>query len=101
MKRDRKLPSSRGERLIILNAGCKEIGFVPNCELVFKSKSKDGRDYHSEINGQVFSEWVTKQLIPNLPPNAVLVMDNALYHNLRTEESVSPTSAWRKQDIKD
>ena len=100
-RRDRGLPHNRGECLIILHAGCKEHGFLNNCQLVFQSKSKDNRDYHTEMNGKVFLKWVTKQLIPNLPQNSDLVMDNAPYHNLRTVESTSPTSAWRKADIKD
>ena len=82
-KRGRKIPTSRGQRLIVLHAGCGEIGFLPNCALVFKSKSKDGRDYHTEMNGQVFIEWVKDQLLPSLPAKSVLVLDNAPYHNVR------------------
>lgn len=44
----------KGQRLVILNAGCKEKGFLPGCGLVFKSISTDGRDYHTEMNGTIF-----------------------------------------------
>lgn len=47
MKTSRKLPLSKGERLIILQAGCKRIGFLPGCTLVFRAKSKDIQDYHT------------------------------------------------------
>ena len=71
------------------------------CDLVFKAKSKDGRDYHTEMNGNVFLEWVEKQLVPNLPPRSCLVLDNAPYHNIRTEDSKSPTTNSRKQEMQD
>ena len=66
-KDDRKLPTNRGERLIVLHAGCAERGFLDGCDLVFHTKSKDNRDYHTEMNGKVFLEWVENQLIPALP----------------------------------
>ena len=100
-KDDRRLPTNRGERLIVLHAGCAEKGFLEGCDLVFKAKAKDNRDYHTEMNGKVFLEWVENQLIPALPPKSLLVLDNAPYHNIRTEESIAPTSSSRKQDMKD
>ena len=100
-KDDRRLPTNRGERLIVLHAGCAEKGFLNGCDLVFRSKSKDNRDYHTEMNSKVFLEWVEQQLIPALPPKSLLVLDNAPYHNIRTEESIAPTSNSRKQVIQD
>ena len=50
----RKTHLNKGQRLVILNAGCKEKGFLPGCGLVFKSISTDGRDYHTEMNGTIF-----------------------------------------------
>ena len=32
------------------------------------------------IDSDVFYEWLTKALIPKLPPNSVVVMDNASFH---------------------
>ena len=100
-KYDRRLPTNKGERLIVLHAGCAERGFLEGCDLVFRAKSKDNRDYHTEMNGKVFLEWVEKQLIPALPEKSLLVMDNAPYHNIRTEESIAPTSNSRKKDMQD
>ena len=51
------------------------------------------------MNGQVFIEWVKDQLLPSLPAKSVLVLDNAPYHNVRTDDSVCPTSNWRKIDM--
>ena len=98
-KDDRRLPTNRGERLIVLHAGCAEKGFLDGCDLVFKAKAKDNRDYHTEMNGKVCLEWVENQLIPALPTKSLLVLDNAPYHNIRTEESIAPTSASRKLEM--
>ena len=32
------------------------------------------------INSQVFYSWVEQVLLPELPPNSVIVMDNATFH---------------------
>ena len=60
----RKIPINKGQRFVILHAGCKT-GFWPGCELVFKTLSTDGRDYHSEMNYVIFNKWVEEQLIVN------------------------------------
>lgn len=49
------------------------------------------------MNWNNFSQWVRRQLIPNLPPRAVLVIDNASYHNLKSEKSI--TSQTKKADL--
>jgi len=36
--------------------------------------------YNRTINTDVFHEWVVSKLIPNLPQNSVVVMDNATFH---------------------
>jgi transposase len=89
-------PISKGNRLIIINAG-GEIGFVPGAYARWKSNSSTG-DYHEEMNYENFEKWVTTQLIPNLPEKAVVVVDNAPYHNKQQERH--PTSATRKDDMK-
>ena len=43
--------------------------------------------FEGNINGAVFNCWVEQDLIPKLPANSVIVMDNATFHkneNLRT-----------------
>lgn len=51
------------------------------------------------MNAAVFKEWVWIQLLPNISPNSVIIMDNESYHSTLFEKP--PTSSWRKQDIKD
>jgi hypothetical protein len=60
--KNRKIPLSKGQRFVVLHAGC-ENGFLPGCDLVFKSISTDGRDYHTEMNAKIFEKWVKEQLI--------------------------------------
>ena len=38
------------------------------------------------MNGPHFVEWFQKQLLPNLPPHSVIVLDNAPYHNTVIEK---------------
>lgn len=36
--------------------------------------------FNCNINGAVFNCWVEQDLIPKLPANSVIVMDNAAFH---------------------
>ena len=78
-------PASRGKRLVIVHAG-GENGFVPGCALLCgKSMKNCHADYHDDMNGAVFEDWFEKKLIPNIPPNSVIVIDNAKYHTRQVE----------------
>ena len=92
-------PSGKGQRLIILHAGSKD-GFLQNCELVFVGNTKS-HDYHDEMNAKHFTEWWTEKLLPNQPPGAVIVMDNAPYHTVKTDASRCPTSSSRKAELQE
>ncbi|WP_457551843.1 hypothetical protein [Desulfobacula sp.] len=91
-------PTGKGERLIIMNAITKS-GWVPGAKLVFKSTRKTG-DYHGQMNWDLFKKWFTEMLLPNIPENSLIIMDNASYHNLLSENS-PPTPQSSKQKIKD
>jgi hypothetical protein len=74
-----KIPSGKGKRLIVLNAGNREVGLIDRCDLIFLAKAKDG-DYHQEMNGPTFLNWFENQLMPALKSPSVIVVDNASYH---------------------
>ncbi len=38
------------------------------------------RLFSCNINGDIFHEWLTADLLPKLPSGAVIVMDNASFH---------------------
>ena len=67
-------PTGTGERLIIMHAMTKN-GWIPNAKLVFKSTRKTG-DYHGQMNHDLFSKWFSEPLLPNIPKNSLIVMDN-------------------------
>jgi transposase len=90
-------PSGKGERLIIMHAMTKH-GWIPNAKLVFKSTRKTG-DYHGQMNHDLFSKWFREQLLPNIPKNSLIVMDNAPYHNALDSHS-APTANCKKDDIR-
>lgn len=93
-----KQPAGKGERLIITHAGSSQGGLIPDAQLIFKAKRKDG-DYHGEMNATVYEDWFKNKLLPNIPANSIIVMDNAPYHSAKLE--LIPRKGWKKQDIRD
>ena len=91
-------PTGKGERLIIINAITKS-GWVPGSKLVFKSTRKTG-DYHGQMNWELFKKWFTEMLLPNIPEQSLIIMDNAPYHNILSEHS-PPTPQSSKKKIKE
>lgn len=88
-------PSGKGSRLIVSHIG-SEKGFAKHGLLEFQSKST--KDYHEEMTADVFEEYF-EQMIEHIPPNSIIVLDNAPYHSRLVERL--PTTAWKKQDIID
>jgi transposase len=88
-------PTGKGDRLIIMNAITIN-GWVPGAKLVFKSTKKTG-DYHGQVNWELFRKWFTEMLIPNIPDNSLIIMDNAPYHNtLSVNSAPLPTCSKAK-----
>ncbi|XP_025192835.1 uncharacterized protein LOC112592888, partial [Melanaphis sacchari] len=87
-------PTGKGKRLIVVHIGSED-GFVPGGLLCFESK-KNTQDYHDEMNGDSFRDWL-EGVLPRLKENCVIVMDNAPYHSMKKEKY--PTTQWRKADI--
>ncbi|XP_049835112.1 uncharacterized protein LOC126278880 [Schistocerca gregaria] len=79
-------------RLIGASVGSKN-AFVKEGQLTFWAKStKD--DYHGQMNSAYFEKLFGEKVLRNLPPNSVIVMDNAPYHNRQTEKT--PTKFYTK-----
>lgn len=88
-----KVPRGLGDRWIMLAAGLVNTrrdndhgGWLPSTWKIWKGNVQK-EDYHSEMNGDVFEDWFNKFLLPALPNDAVIVLDRAPYHMVRTEES--------------
>ncbi len=86
-------PSGKGKWLIIMHIG-NENGFLQNGLCIFESK-KEG-DYHKEMTSETFEAWFSKDL-QQLPANAVIVMDNTLYHSHLAEKI--PNSSLKKDEM--
>ena len=46
-----------------------------------------------------FEEWFATKLLPNVQPNSLIVMDNALYHSYCTDPV--PVKSWTRQKMQD
>ena len=56
------------------------VGFPPHFKcgkVLFRAKITIN---FTEMNGDIFREWVHNRLLPNVPENAVIVIDRASYH---------------------
>lgn len=90
-------PSGKGERIIVVNAITVD-GWVNNAKLIFEAKKKTG-DYHGQMDWNNFSKWFKEQLLPNIPKNSIIIMDNASYHNT-AEENTFPKSNPSKEELR-
>lgn len=90
-------PAGKGPRWIIVHA-ITQAGWVQGAELVFQAKKRTG-DYHGQMNWNNFSKWFTDQLLPNIPPHSIIIMDNAKYHNVLAEGAF-PTSHSLKDKLR-
>ena len=68
----------------------KWVGF--STQLSFSQKNTG--DYHNEMSGVHFEEWFRDKPLPNIPPNTLIVMDNASYHSRLCKEV--PVNSWCK-----
>ncbi len=87
------LPSGKGERCVILGAGCRD-GPIKDAFRVFKGHSKS-EDYHGEMNGEMYEKWFVEDLLANLDPEKhYIVIDNAAYHSRKFNRA--PTMSDKK-----
>ncbi|XP_026333412.1 uncharacterized protein LOC113240348 [Hyposmocoma kahamanoa] len=90
-------PVSSNNRIIILHAGT-ESGWIENALLLSARNIKNcSADYHQDMDAKLFETWFEYQLIPNIPPNSVIVLDNATYHRRQIEKI--PNTGTRKDKI--
>jgi transposase len=48
------------------------------------------------MNSFVFFEWFENQLMPALKNSSLVVLDNASYHSVKTEDTVCPNFSQKK-----
>ncbi|XP_037501028.1 uncharacterized protein LOC119374896 [Rhipicephalus sanguineus] len=91
-----RAPSGKGGRLIVLH-DASENGFVHGASLVFRTKRSVTSDYHSEMDCPRVERWFKEQLLPNIEPRSVIVMDNTPDHSVQLEKL--PSTSSRKAEI--
>ena len=91
-----KVPIGKGARLIVCHAGSPSFGFVNNSKLVFRCNSGSMKDYHSQMNADIFENWFV-EMLANLEEPCVVVMDNASYHSVLAEDY--PRANTRKAEV--
>nr|CAH7758572.1 unnamed protein product [Callosobruchus chinensis] len=73
-------------------------GFVANAlRLSAINIAQSSADYRQDMTANLFEKWFVEQLIPNIPQNSVVVMDNAPYHSRQLHKI--PSTATKKEDI--
>jgi hypothetical protein len=85
------VPAGVGERLLSVDAILQEdvaaqYGWGPKAPLPFKTNRRTG-DYHGAMNAENCSKGRPDQLLPNIPPHALIIVDHAPYHTLLTEDT--------------
>lgn len=88
-------PSGVGPRLILVHA-ITEKGWVEGAQLVFEAKKRTG-DYHGQMNWENFSKWFENQLLPNIPSESIVILDNARYHNVLEDYGIPNKSSKKEQ----
>jgi len=88
-------PSGVGPRLIVVHAVTKD-GWVEGAQLVFEAKKRTG-DYHGQMNWDNFSKWFKEQLLPNIPSKSLIILDNARYHNVYSDNFFPSMSSTKEQ----
>ena len=91
-------PFGKGPRVIVVHAITVN-GWVNKAQLVFDANRRTG-DYHGQMNWDNFSKWFETQLLPNIPKNSLIILDNARYHNVFAEGAF-PVPATRKEVLCD
>lgn len=78
-----QLPPGECERLVMVTAGTTN-GFIEGSYLCYSAESKMG-DYRGEMNGKLFQQLLTTQLLPSLPSHQCPRW--IMHHTTLTEES--------------
>jgi transposase len=91
------VPPGKGARWILIGAGTKD-GWIHQSFVMWKGNVAS-EDYHSEMNAEIFEDWVKKRLLPFVPANAVLVFDRATYHTMLTADTCPATSSMSRAEL--
>ena len=52
------------------------------------------------MDGDNYMKWLKEKLLPNVSPKSVIVIDNAPYHSVATEDTRPISASCKKENIK-
>jgi len=70
--------SGKGRRWCFIHA-MQENALIAGAFLAFAAKHGTG-DYHAQCDGDMFQHWFTAQLLPNVPPRSLIILDRCPFH---------------------
>lgn len=89
--------AGKGRRWCFIHAMMEE-HLVDNAFLIFEAKKSKG-DYHQQFDFDMFQKWFQAQLIPNLPPRCLMILDRCSFHMVGRDSTV-PTQM-RKAELQE
>jgi hypothetical protein len=86
------------EKIITVPKNASLAGFMMGLKYPTVCGQRFMADYHYGIDSERFEKWFQDQLLLNIRPGSVIVMEDAGFQRHRSELLL--TAAWRKADIK-
>ena len=88
--------SGKGRRWCFIHA-MQQAGLLAGTFLAFEAKHGTG-DYHAQCNWDMFQQWFTVQLLRNVPPRSLIILDRCPLHTVG-RDAVVP-SQMKKGDLR-
>jgi transposase len=88
--------SGKGRRWCFIHA-MQKTGLLTGTFLAFEAKHGKG-DYHAQFDGAMFQHWFTAQLLRNVPPRSLIILDRCPFHTVG-RDAVVP-SQMKKGDLR-
>lgn len=87
--------SGKGRRWCFIHA-MQENALLAGTFLAFEAKHSKG-DYHAQFDWDIFQHWFTAQLLRNVPPRSLIILDRCPFHTV-CRDAVVP-SQMKKEDL--
>jgi len=78
--------SGKGRRWCFIHA-MQENALLAGTFLAFEAKHSKG-DYHAQFDSDVFQQWFTAQLLANVPPRSLIILDRCPFHTVCSDAVV-------------
>src|SRR5881409_1927371 len=88
--------SGKGRRWCFMHA-MQQTGLLAGTFLAFEAKHGKG-DYHTQCDGAMFQRWFTAQLLRNVPPRSLIILDRCPFHTVGSDAVVP--SQMKKGDLR-